>query len=533
MVTRVRSQGSPLLNAVKLKHLEVLPKTSIVELIQRGNSLPDVVMNAICQECGGHPFIAQYILAGLWQLGKVDVTQNHVDEISHQMRLERNADFSDWWHSLGDSGQRAYSVLSDTKDNEAHETELLRELQGTEQLPSEGLSALCYHGLVVYDRNARSYRVTAATFQKWYRENIAPVSERYVRTGSKVEANYDETEKFSIPELHKTQRHFRSGYALLIGVGTEDIPNTVTDAQALNDILLDLSRCAYPPQQVRLLTSSNATRENILTAFDWLASIVSDDNDATVLVFFSGHGGLMPHYHIVPHGYDYRSVQRTSISGDELTKKLAAIQSKKLLILLDCCHAGGIVTLQKSESFQTSPYPPEMEKFLASGSGRVLIASSRRDEVSYAGSPLSVFTQAIVEGLAGYGASESDGYTYVTDLALYAGRMVPIRTRDTQHPILKLMAADNFPVSYYAGGAKQPLALQGFESTGIIPSRQIQTAHALTDGYTRIVQQYKSNLLRIEERMARFIDQAAVPLDLERQKQEIISKIVELEKGLH
>ena len=53
------------------------------------------------------------------------------------------------------------------------------------------------------------------------------------------------------------------GHALIIGVGA-DLPITVQDAKALNDVLVDPSRTAYPPKQVDLLTEAKANRRGIL-----------------------------------------------------------------------------------------------------------------------------------------------------------------------------------------------------------------------------------------------------------------------------
>jgi len=45
----------------------------------------------------------------------------------------------------------------------------------------------------------------------------------------------------------------------------------------------------------------------------------------------------------------------------------------------------------------------------------------------------------------------------VLDLALWAGRKVPERTADRQHPIIKVSnLADNFALAWYAGGTKTP-----------------------------------------------------------------------------
>ncbi|MFZ5918128.1 MAG: caspase family protein [Chloroflexota bacterium] len=253
--------------------------------------------------------------------------------------------------------------------------------------------------------------------------------------------------------------YFTHGYALLIGVGA-DLPITVEDATGLRDILVDPQRCAYPPQHVKLLTEADANRQTILDSLDWLAGQTGNDSEATAIVYFSGHGGYMPHYHLVLHGYDPHDLTHTAISGNEFTKKLRAIEAKKLVILLDCCHAGGMTEITKSMGFVKSPAPPELDAVLTAGSGRVMIASSRKNELSYTGTPYSVFTQALREGLAGYGAADKDGYAYIADIALYVGKVVPQRTNDKQNPILKFSQADNFAVAYYAGGAKSPKPLE-------------------------------------------------------------------------
>jgi hypothetical protein len=247
---------------------------------------------------------------------------------------------------------------------------------------------------------------------------------------------------------------FDNGHALLVGVGA-DLPNTIDDAQGLAAILADGKRCAYPPPQVITLTSGDATREHVLSALDTLAT--QSKADSTVLVFFSGHG-----YQVMSSlgDYDLNALFKTAISGKEFADKLKAIPAQKLLLLLDCCHAGGIGE-EKSPglAFRKSPLPPEATTLFAKGAGRVLIASSRADESSFAGHPYSAFTLALIEALSGIGAAKMDGYVRWTDLALHARQMVPGRTEDRQHPIIDLEQADNFVLAYYAGGESQPKGL--------------------------------------------------------------------------
>lgn len=255
---------------------------------------------------------------------------------------------------------------------------------------------------------------------------------------------------------------FNEGHALVVGVGA-DLPNTVDDASGLAAILQDPRRCAYPLSQVMLLTGAQATRGQVLRALEGLAQSTSPA--ATVVFFFSGHGyridlcnGKL--YYLLPFGYDPDRLEQTAISGAELSARLHAIPAKKLLVLLDCCHAGGIdVTVTTGLQMVKAPLPPEMPDLLSQGTGRVLLASCKENELSYAGKPYSAFTLALVEGLCGQGVARQDGYVRVADLALHARQMVPSRTKDRQHPILHFQHADNFAVAYYAGGDGQPKAL--------------------------------------------------------------------------
>lgn len=255
---------------------------------------------------------------------------------------------------------------------------------------------------------------------------------------------------------------YTQGFALIIGIGA-DLPNTVDDAVGLAEILKDPSRCAYPAQKVHLLVSEQATRTNILAALDTLSQ--STDSESTVIVYFSGHGyrvtSPIDHfYYLMPYGYQLNQLYQTAISGTEFTERLRAIRAQKLLVLLDCCHAGGVGDAKvPGLQLAKSPLPPEAQSLLAEGSGRVLIASSQEDELSYAGKPYSAFTLALIETLCGIGVAKKDGYVRVADLALHARQVVPQRTSNKQHPILHFEQADNFVLAYYASGDTQPKGL--------------------------------------------------------------------------
>ncbi len=258
------------------------------------------------------------------------------------------------------------------------------------------------------------------------------------------------------------QAQFEQGHALIIGVGA-DLPNTVDDALGLAAILHDPERCAYPVAQVQQITAAAATRQHILAGLDKLALV---PETATVLIYFSGHGYEFSStfgkaYYLMPFDYDVTRLAETAVSGEELSAKLKAIPAQKMLLLLDCCHAGGLDPSKAPPGAEMSkaPLPAQASALLAAGNGRAVIASSRADELSYAGKPYSAFTLALIEALAGQGAAQQDGYVRLTDLAGHTREMVPQRTQKRQHPILNFQQADNFVVAYYAGGAKTAKAL--------------------------------------------------------------------------
>jgi len=265
---------------------------------------------------------------------------------------------------------------------------------------------------------------------------------------------------------------FGSGHALVVGVG-EDLPNTINDAKGISDILTDESRCAYPKRQVQLCTGPKARRDDILKG---LAKLSKVDDDASVIVYFSGHGYQVSdgaaaeagHY-LMPYGYDTDRLKQTAVSGTEFTDALREIKAGKLLVLLDCCHAGGMANVKapkKSKkaaapNLAKAPLPREVLELVTEGKGRFIIASSEKDELSYAGNPYSAFTLALIEALCGKGSSKEDGIVYVGDLAAYTLKMVPRLTRNKQNPTQDFKGADNFAVAYYAGGDNKPKGLAG------------------------------------------------------------------------
>jgi hypothetical protein len=262
----------------------------------------------------------------------------------------------------------------------------------------------------------------------------------------------------------------QNAHALVIGIANyrsvSKLPEAVlNDARDIGGLLVDPSRCAYPRDNVKLLLDGEATRDNIRAELKTLAE--RTDVDSTVFLYLSSHGAridsgpnageyLLPVDTLYP-GYD--NLTRTALSGTEFSEALGAMPARKVLVVLDCCHAAGVAEVKSLEGESgLKALSDGYYEALSKGKGRVILASSRHDEKSYVkpGAPNSLFTRHLLAGLEG-GIPSDDGLIKVFDLFEY---LQPKVTADEprQHPIFKGVLEQNFPVALYLGGKKGVMA---------------------------------------------------------------------------
>jgi hypothetical protein len=250
---------------------------------------------------------------------------------------------------------------------------------------------------------------------------------------------------------------FENAHALVVQVAAyRHVPPlpAVDDATAIAGVLTDPGRGGYPRENVRVLTDGDATRAGLVEALDALGR--DTDADSTVFVYFSGHGGrigdgprageyLLPVDAVYP---DDAALAASAVSGDQFTTALAAIPARKVVVVFDCCHAGGV---GRAKDVGTRPLEVGLSDGyydrLTAGRGRVIFASSRSTEYSYVpdGARLGLFTAHLLDGLQG-GAAGDDGYVRVFDLFEYVQPRVTVARRD-QHPVFKAELEDNFAVA--------------------------------------------------------------------------------------
>jgi hypothetical protein len=244
-----------------------------------------------------------------------------------------------------------------------------------------------------------------------------------------------------------------------------------------------------------MLLDNQATAARIRQEFKKLAKVTNDKD--TVVVFFSGHGGRVEvgtqaGSYLIPFDCDASRLEETAIGSTELTALLSDINAERLVVLLDACHSGGageVKAIAPRPEIKAGLDIPTYDA-LAQGVGRVIMASSRVDEVSLVlnGMENSLFTHYLLEGLKGTSPSRGDGLVRIFELFRYISEEVPKRA-PSQHPIFKAHSVENdFPVALYMGGRKQPtranLPITGQESLG--PKTKLAIIDRLADSWQKL-----------------------------------------------
>ena len=235
--------------------------------------------------------------------------------------------------------------------------------------------------------------------------------------------------------------HFSYGHALIIGVGIYHDPAipsvtaTTNDARALATLLRDPQRAAYPDAQVTVLLDAKATKTRILDELEALAQRLAGAPGGTALIFFAGHGEPVANggYALLPYDAELQRLAATALTAEQFHHAIGKIRTyaKRLVVLLNCCHAGGIsneVLATDAALLTGSAPPPEFYRPLAVGSGHVVISSSRPTQKSGARSrhkpSHTTFGAHLLAALEGAAAGQGPGIG-VFELFTYLRASVP------------------------------------------------------------------------------------------------------------
>lgn len=262
-----------------------------------------------------------------------------------------------------------------------------------------------------------------------------------------------------------------NAYALIVGIAAyqniRPLPAVVrADANAVYELLINPNYCGYAAENVRVLLDQEATLDNLSGALAELAQRAHPDS--TVLIYVSSHGQRIQKpecagTYLLPvdvAGSSECALAGSALSGDELTRALRKISAQKVIVLLDCCYAGGIAE-PKDALAKTIPSGLRDADYarLSAGSGRVIIAAASADEQAQIlhRDANSLFTRHLLDALRGDAAGD-DGLIRVMQVYDYLYQRV---TRDYagQHTVFKGELHENFALALAKPSQRESIPL--------------------------------------------------------------------------
>ena len=110
-----------------------------------------------------------------------------------------------------------------------------------------------------------------------------------------------------------------------------------------------------------------------------------------MVVFYSGHGSVQgaERYYLISHDTSPMRIADTALLATAFTAALRAIKARRLLVVVDSCHAQGMATSKKATpvelpaGFTSGALPKGLIAELKQGEGRAVFTSSRGEQESW------------------------------------------------------------------------------------------------------------------------------------------------------
>jgi uncharacterized caspase-like protein len=259
----------------------------------------------------------------------------------------------------------------------------------------------------------------------------------------------------SPPPKEKSPQRIGLRWAVIIGISVYQdtrIPSlrySAADAKALYEWLTSPQGGRYSPTRVKLLLNENAKETYMREAlFEWLGQALMED---LVIIYFAGHGSpqspdLAENLFLLPYDARYDRVATTGFPMWDIETALRRfIRARKVIVIADACHAGGIgrsfdIAWRSNRGIHVNPVSSGLENLSKIGDGVCVISASGEKQLSREsqdwGGGHGVFTYFLLNGLKGEADYNKDEQVTLGELIPYLSEQVRRSTRSAQTPII-------------------------------------------------------------------------------------------------
>lgn len=225
----------------------------------------------------------------------------------------------------------------------------------------------------------------------------AQAQKRKLRT---VVSKEQATFKGNAMEIVSKDINFGKYYALVIGVesydNVEDLDTPLNDVNAVADVLE--KGYGFTVEKV-----VNADNISLMEAINNLSQQLTDKDN--LLIFYAGHGVRLQNEQIesgywLPSNADAPPRDTNWVSNEFITRHLARLKAKRVLVVADSCYAGLLSSSPDFLMLGDTQNSVEFLKYKANKRSRLLLTSGGDQPVlDSAGEKHSIFASAFIETL--------------------------------------------------------------------------------------------------------------------------------------
>jgi hypothetical protein len=252
-------------------------------------------------------------------------------------------------------------------------------------------------------------------------------------------------------KFNEIDRH--QNWALVVGVSSYQdsrIPNlryASSDAESFYGWLVSPNGGRYAPSNIKLLVNEKATSINIKNAlYEWLKNALEED---IVTIYFAGHGSSdspdsLHNLYFLSYDTEYTNIASTGFPMWDIETAIKRfIKAKKVIVIADACHSGGIgqafdVARRTNMSIKVSPISLGFQHLSQIGDGICVISASAENQFSQEsqqwGGGRGVFTHFLLKGLEGEADYNQDKRVTLGELIPFISEKVRRETKSAQSP---------------------------------------------------------------------------------------------------
>jgi WD40 repeat protein len=223
-------------------------------------------------------------------------------------------------------------------------------------------------------------------------------------------------------------------YMLSIGVSKYqnreyDLKYASKDASDMVDLFSKQKNIIFRDIKMQKLVDENATKDNILGAFDWLDREVTQRD--VVIIFIAGHGvnKSSNDYYFFSHEADINSIRRSAVNWRDF-KDIANRLPSKVILLIDTCHSGNINGGKRD-------LVGAIKSITSSGTGEIIMTATTANGYSLEDDAWQngAFTRAFLDGIDGMEADyNQDNTVSIKEIDLFVTMRVKELTDGEQKP---------------------------------------------------------------------------------------------------